>query len=72
MWIGANAILLYFLNNIVGFHKIAQRLAGGDVARIFDAQFTYGAGDLLITLVGLALAILLARFLYRRQIFLRV
>jgi predicted acyltransferase len=72
MWIGANAILLYFLNNIVGFHKVAQRLAGGDVARIVDAQLTHGAGDLLVTMVGIALAILLARYLYRKQIFLRV
>ena len=72
LWIGANAILLYMINNLVGFQGLAGRLVGGDVARSLDAQLTKGAGSFVIVTVGVVLAIALARFLYRRRIFLRV
>jgi len=72
IWIGANAITLYFLNNLLGFRKVAARLAGGDVKKFFDAHVTSGCGDFVLTCVGLLLAIALAGFLYRRKIFLRV
>ena len=39
IWIGANAITLYFLNNVFGFEPFAQRFVGGDFrrpARQFD------------------------------------
>ena len=49
-----------------------QRLAGGDVKAFLDANIGARTGDLLIALVGLGFVLLLARFLYRRQIFLRV
>ena len=32
VWIGANAIALYFINNIVGFEPFALRFVGGDVS----------------------------------------
>jgi predicted acyltransferase len=72
IWIGANAITLYFLESIVSFEKLAGRLAGGDVSNFLDAHITAGTGHLLRAVVGLLLAIVLARFLYRRRIFLRV
>ncbi len=72
IWIGANAITLYFIESIVSFEKVAGRLVGGDVGNFFDAHVTAGTGHLLRALVGLLLAIALARFLYRRKIFLRV
>jgi K+-transporting ATPase A subunit len=72
VWIGANAITLYFLNNIVDFRQFATRLVGGDVARFVDQQVTPGMAHFLSAGVGLAIAIALARFLYRRKIFLRV
>jgi predicted acyltransferase len=71
-WIGANAITLYMAGNIVNFQRLAARLVGGDVANAIDDFLTKGAGNFLIAAVGLALAITLARFLYRRKIFLRV
>jgi predicted acyltransferase len=72
VWIGANAITLYFLNGLVGFEVLATRLVGGNVARFADAHVTYGTGRLLAYALGVALAISLAGFLYRRKIFLRV
>jgi predicted acyltransferase len=72
IWIGANAITLYFLESIISFEKLAGRLAGGDVSNFLDAHITAGMGHLLRAVLGLLLAIILARFLYRRKIFLRV
>ena len=72
VWIGANAIMLYFINGVVGFEPLATRLVGGDVADFFDDLVTDGTGLFVANLVGLALVVLLARFFYQRQIFLRV
>jgi len=72
VWIGANAITLYFINNLVGFEPVAVRLVGGDFGAWLDEAVTAGAGDFVANAVGLALAIALAGFLYRRKIFLRV
>jgi hypothetical protein len=56
----------------VSFPQLAARLVGGDVEIYFDTHVAKGFGGLVIALVGLLLAILFARFLYKRQIFLRV
>ncbi|MBX6427290.1 MAG: DUF5009 domain-containing protein [Variibacter sp.] len=72
VWIGANAIMLYFLNDIASFEQFAARLAGGDVAAFLDSALTPGAGRFAIHAIGLAVVIAIARFFYRREIFLRV
>jgi predicted acyltransferase len=72
VWIGANAITLYFLNNVASFERFAVRFVGGDVSKLMDQILTPGTGSFLTHAVGLALAIALAGFLYRRKIFLRV
>lgn len=72
IWIGANAITLYFLDSIVNFEKLASRLVGGDVGDFFDAHMARGTGHCLAACVGLLLAVALARFLYRHKVFLRV
>ncbi len=72
VWIGANAILLYFINGLIGFEPVAMRMVGGDMASFFDRIVTDGTGAFVANLIGLALVVLLARFLYQRQIFLRV
>jgi predicted acyltransferase len=72
VWIGMNAITLYVASNLLGYRRIAQRLAGGDVKAFFDSAIAPRAGDLVLGLVGIALMLWLARFLYRRQIFLRL
>jgi predicted acyltransferase len=72
VWIGANAITLYMLNNIASFERFATRLVGGDVTVFLDRALTPGTGRLVAHAVGLAIAIALAGFFYRRKIFLRV
>lgn len=72
VWIGMNPITLYLISGIVGYRKIGARLAGGDVSAWFDHTLGKGCGNLVLALVGLALMLSLARFLYKKQIFLRV
>lgn len=72
LWIGASAITLYTFNMVVGFERIATRLVGGDVSRLLDQWVAPGSGRFLTHAVGMALAIGLAHFLYRRKIFLRL
>lgn len=72
IWIGANAITLYFLNDVMGFQPFAMRFVGGDVADFLDRAVAPGAGGLLGNIVAAAFAVALAGFLYRRKIFLRV
>jgi predicted acyltransferase len=72
MWIGANAITLYFLNNIVGFEPFALRFVGGDFGASVDRVTTEGTGLFLAHLLGLGFAVALAGFFYRRKIFMRV
>lgn len=72
VWIGANSITLYLAAQIVNFPSLAERLAGGDVKRAIDALAGPGAGGAVAAFVGLALMVLLARFLYRQRIFIRV
>jgi predicted acyltransferase len=72
VWIGANAITLYFINNVMSFERFAVRFVGGDFSVWLDHVATPGTGRLISHLLGLAFAIALAGFLYRRKIFLRV
>jgi predicted acyltransferase len=72
VWIGANAIILYMLNNLVEFYNVAERLSGGDVAQFFDDTLGKGGGWMVTSLTGFALVVLTARFLYQRKIFIRV
>jgi predicted acyltransferase len=72
IWIGANAILLYCISLVLGFDTFALRFVGGDVADFFDRGVAHGTGRLLANATALVFAIFLARFLYRRKIFLRV
>lgn len=72
VWIGANAITIYLGAQIIGFQSVAARLAGGDVKNFFDASVAPGFGSVIVALTGLLLVILVARFLYKRNIFIRV
>jgi predicted acyltransferase len=72
VWIGVNAITLYFINGVVGFQPFARRFVGGDVAAWLNKTFTPGTGLFVTHVVGLAFAVALAGFLYRRKIFIRV
>lgn len=72
LWIGANALAVYLAGNLVDFQAIAARFAGGNVKLFLDTYVTPGFGGLIIALVGLALPVLLVRFLYKRKIFIRL
>ncbi len=72
VWIGMNPITLYLVSGIVGYRRLAARLAGGDVSAWLDAAVAPGWGNLGVAIVGLILMLLLARFLFQKQIFLRV
>ena len=56
---------------MVDFGKLAERLAGGDLAATLDAARP-GLGALVLAVVGLGLSFALCGFLYRRRIFLRL
>ena len=51
----------------MNFHRLAGRFVGGDIARWLGDFDEFARA-----VVGLVLALLLVRFLYRRQIFLRL
>jgi predicted acyltransferase len=70
-WIGANALTIYLLSNVVDFMALSQRFAGGDVAAWLDARWT-GLGGLLLALTSVGLCLAICRFLYQRKIFLRL
>ena len=72
VWIGMNAITIYVGSGLIGFRGLATRLMGGDIQNFLNAHVTRGLGDLVISLVGLLLAVWLCRFLYQRKIFLRL
>ena len=72
IWIGMNPITLYISSNVIGYRRLATRFAGGDIKAWLDAHVGSGAGQGMLAVVGLALMFALARFLHRRQIFLRV
>jgi predicted acyltransferase len=72
LWIGANALTIYLVTEVITFQPIAARLAGGDVKDFLDAHIMPGVGALLIALVALSLPVLMARFLYQRKIFIKL
>ena len=72
VWIGANAITLYFINGVAGFEPFALRFVGGDVSAWLDRMITPGTSLFVAHMLGLVLAVALAGFLYRRKLFLRV
>jgi predicted acyltransferase len=72
LWIGMNPITLYMASSLISFRQIASRLVGPDFQRWLDGSLHQGAGQLLLTSVAFSFMLLLAWFLHRRQIFLRV
>ena len=69
VWIGMNSITIYMAGNLIDGDF------GGLVRRVLHKQVvaSMGAwGDLTVTALGLLLAILFCRYLYKRKIFIRV
>ena len=72
VWIGMNPITLYLADNIMGNRRLATRLFGGDIKAFLDTHIAIGFGDLLISFGEIGIGVLLAWFLFRRKIFLRL
>ena len=72
VWLGLNPIFIYLVTNVVSFHTLAERLVGGDLNDILDERIIDGAGDLLVSLVGLAMVVALAYGMHRRKVYLKV
>ncbi len=74
VWIGMNAITLYLIQSIVSFPKLAELLVGGPIGKRLHGSYS-GAPDLhplVRDVIALLFVLLLARFLYKRQVFLRL
>jgi predicted acyltransferase len=72
VWLGMNPITIYLLANVINFSQLAQRFVGGDIKASLNTAVHVGVGDLLVALVACAFPLLIAGFLYRRKIFIRV
>jgi len=57
---------------LIGFEPVAARIVGDNVQNFLDDLVTDGTGLFVVNLAGLVLVVLLARYLYKREIFLRV
>jgi len=67
VWIGANALTIYLVARFINFGRLAERIAGGPI------KLSLGrVGDLVVALLAVLLLFGFARFLYKRQIFLRL
>jgi predicted acyltransferase len=71
VWVGANALTIYILCNIIEFGPLARRFVGGSVESVLDRVWP-GMGGLVTALLSILLCFAVARFLYRRKIFLRL
>lgn len=67
VWLGMNAITIYVIWHVVDFPRLARLFVGGPV----EAAFGRG-GPLLVATGALALMFVLVRFLYKRNLFLRL
>jgi len=71
VWVGANALTVYLLSNVVDFGSLARRFTGGSVTAWLDAVRP-GLSGVTEALVSIALCFAVARFLYQRRVFLRL
>ncbi len=71
VWVGSNALTVYLLCNVVDFGALARRFTGGSVTAWLDGVHL-GLSGLVEALFSLLLCVLVARFLYRRKVFLRL
>ena len=68
VWIGANPITLYLLDEIVSYRNLAERCIGGDLSQFVFRQY----GPLAVSTLAVLFMLAIARFLHKREIFLRV
>ncbi len=67
LWIGSNPLAIYMTCNLVEFRKIAERFVGGG-----HWAPEGGMGATATTVVSLGLVLMLAGFMYRKKVFIRI
>ena len=67
VWIGSNALVLYLGASIVNYRRVAERLVGGPIAAHLGRT-----GEVVLAITSVLVLFAFARFLYRRQLFLRL
>jgi predicted acyltransferase len=72
MWIGMNAITVYLIENMVPLHNIASRFLGGPVKNLLSNSIAGGLGELVLIAGQFGLILLIAWYLHRKQIFMRL
>ncbi len=72
VWIGMNPITLYLGDNLLRYRDVSARFFGGDVRAFLETRLATGSGDLLLSLGEIGVAVVLAWFLFRRKVFLRL
>lgn len=70
-WVGANALTVYLLCNIVDFGSLSRRFMGGNITSWLDG-LRPGLSGLTEALFSIFLCFAVARFLYRRRVFIRL
>lgn len=71
VWVGLNPIAVYLAANLVSMDNLSRRVAGGPLASALDGWMPH-LGDLVLALVGIGWCFLLAWFLHRRKLYLRL
>jgi len=72
VWIGMNAITVYLIENMVPLRNIAGRFLGGPLKDLLSSGIADGLGDLVLIAGQFGLILLIAWYLHRKQIFMRL
>jgi len=67
LWIGSNSLAIYMACNLFNFPRIAGRFTGLD-----DWAIEGGIGAVANTVISLGFVLLLAGFMYRKKVFIRI
>jgi predicted acyltransferase len=72
VWIGMNAITVYLIENMVPLGGIASRFLGGPVKELLNNGSKDGLGSLVVIAGQFGLILLIAWYLHRKKIFMRL
>jgi predicted acyltransferase len=71
VWVGSNALRIYFVSRVVDFRAVSSFFVGGEVATALNAAWT-GLGGLVLAVTSVVLCVALCGALYRKKVFLRI
>ncbi len=71
LWVGLNPITIYLSGALISYDALSRRVVGGPVLGWLEGVQPH-LGELLVAVVGIGWGFLLAWFLYRRRLFLRL